>query len=118
MKLNDGHNLFATSLKALTDLSANTADGQPVWRVIYLDLREFTGNGSIDLAHIDRLEIGIVRCTTMPGMDCEVFDNPSFGGPPEQRRHVVSRRVCGGQPAACAVNRLVETGFETVTPNP
>ena len=119
VKLNDGHNLFATSLKSMTDLSANTADGQPVWRVIYLDLREFTGNSSIDLAHIDRLEIGIVRCTTMPGMDCEVFDNPSFGGPPEQHvgtLYLDEFAAVNLRPGA--VNRLVETGFETVTPNP
>ena len=119
VKLHDGHNLFATSLQSMTDLSANTADGQPVWRVIYLDLREFTGNGSIDLAHIDRLEIGIVRCTTMPGMDCEVFDNPSFGGPPEQHvgtLYLDEFAAVNLRPGA--VNRLVETGFETVTPNP
>jgi hypothetical protein len=119
VKLHDGHNLFATSLQSMTDLSANTADGQPVWRVIYIDLREFTGNGPIDLAHIDRLEIGIVRCTTMPGKVCEAFDNPSVGGPPEQHvgtLYLDEFAAVNLKPGA--VNRLVETGFETVSPNP
>ena len=56
---------------------------------------------------------------SMPGMDCEVFDNPSFGGPPEQHvgtLYLDEFAAVNLRPGA--VNRLVETGFETVTPNP
>jgi hypothetical protein len=51
----------------------------PVWRALYMDLRQFTGDGTINLANIVGLEIGIVRCA-----GCEIFDNPSVGGPPEE----------------------------------
>ncbi|MEK7285672.1 MAG: CFI-box-CTERM domain-containing protein, partial [Nitrospirota bacterium] len=77
VKLWDGSQLFTASLKSITDL--------PVWRAIYLDLREFSGNTPINLANITRLEIGLVRCTPTPtDPACEVFDNPQAGGPPQE----------------------------------
>ena len=106
VKIRDTHGLFVAYLKSMTDL--------PVWRAIYIDLREFTGNGTIDLANIVGLEIGIVRCA-----DCEVVNSPAVKEPPEQHfgtLYLDEFAVVNLKPGA--VNRLTETGFETVQPNP
>ncbi|SBT04896.1 exported hypothetical protein [Candidatus Accumulibacter aalborgensis] len=106
IKLRDTNGLFATTLRSMTDL--------PVWRAIYIDLRELSGNGTINLADIVGLEMAIVRCA-----GCEVFDNPSLGGPPEE--HVGTLfldEFAAVDLKPGAVNRLIETGFEAVTPNP
>ncbi|HBY93673.1 MAG TPA: hypothetical protein DEP84_06830 [Chloroflexi bacterium] len=107
VKLQDGAgHLFAVSLKSLTDL--------PVWRPIYIDFRELSGSGELDLTNITHFEIGIVRCS-----GCEVFDNPSLPGPPEEHTGTLfldEFAVLDLKPGAA--NRLVETTFESVAPNP
>lgn len=106
IKLRDSRGLFAVSLKSMTDL--------PVWRPVYIDLREFTGDGGIDLEHIVGLEIAIVRCD-----GCEVFDNPSVGGPQEEHSGTLSiRELAAVDLKPGAVNRLFETDFESVESNP
>ncbi|KFB70065.1 glycoside hydrolase family 5 protein [Candidatus Accumulibacter vicinus] len=105
VKLKDANGLVATVLRSMTDL--------PEWRAIYIDLRELTGNSTINLAKIVGLEIAIVRCA-----HCEVFDNPSLEEPPDE--HVGTLfldefAVVNFKPGG--VNRLVERGFEKVTPN-
>jgi hypothetical protein len=116
VKLNDGSGLFTARLASVTDL--------PVWRAIYVDLREFTGTGTINLANIVGLEIGIARCPLPApmapdaGPACEVPDN-SPGGPSEE--HVATLflgEFAGVDLKPGAPNRLVETGFAAVTPNP
>ncbi|GIK37951.1 MAG: hypothetical protein BroJett011_17840 [Chloroflexota bacterium] len=105
IKLWDGHQLYAITLKSMTDL--------PVWRPIYIDLRELTNVGTINLATISRFEIAVVRCST----DCEVPDVP---GVPTPNEHVGTLyldefglvNLKPGTP-----NRLVETGFESVELN-
>lgn len=64
VKLKDASGLVAVALKSMTDL--------PVWRTIYLDLRELTSDRAIDLSRVTGFEIAIVRCA-----GCEVADNPS-----------------------------------------
>ena len=112
VKLHDGEALFATSLKSMTDM--------PVWRVIYIDLREFTnGDKAINLKNIVRLEIAIVRCDDNPVRGCEVFDNPSVGGPPEEYVGTVFLdEFAAVDLKSGAVNRLIESDFEKVVPNP
>jgi len=105
VKLRDASGLFTTALRSMTDLSA--------WRAIYLDLREFTGTGTIDLAHIAGLEIAVVRCA-----GCEVVDNPSNAGPSEEHAgtlYLDEFAAVDLKPGAA--NRLSETGFETVSAN-
>ncbi len=64
VKLKDASGLVAVALKSMTDL--------PVWRTLYLDLRELTSDRAIDLSRVTGFEIAIVRCA-----GCEVADNPS-----------------------------------------
>lgn len=100
VKLKDASGLFSTVLRSMTDLSA--------WRAIYLDFREFTGTGAIDLAHISGLEIAIVRCA-----GCEVVDDPSNAGPSEE--HVGTLYLdefAAVDLKSGAANRLTETGFD------
>ncbi len=107
VKLRDGAgHLAAISLKSLTDL--------PVWRPIYIDFRELGGSSDLDLTNITDFEIGIVRCA-----GCEVFDNPSLPPPTEEHAGTLfldEFAVLDLKPGAA--NRLVETAFETVVPNP
>ena len=59
-KLFDGNGLWTATLRSTADL--------PAWRPVYIDFREFTCDACgqpLNLAHIQRLEIGILRC------DCE-----------------------------------------------
>lgn len=105
VKLYDGKKLYTVLLASLTDL--------PEWRAIYVDLRQFSEEPAIDLTKIERLEIGIKRCT---GNECETADNPP-GEPTED--HVSTLSI--GEFAAVdlrpgASHRLVATDFETVTP--
>ncbi|KFB67435.1 hypothetical protein [Candidatus Accumulibacter vicinus] len=64
VKLKDASGLVAVALKSMTDL--------PVWRAIYLDLRELSSDRAIDLSRVTGFEMAIVRCA-----GCEVADNPS-----------------------------------------
>jgi hypothetical protein len=107
VKLWDGKQLYAVSLKSMTDL--------PVWRPIYIDLRELAGASTINLATISRIEIGIVRCS---GAGCEIPDVP--GEPPPDPQHVGTLfvdEVALVDLKPGAANRLVESSFEGVVPN-
>lgn len=105
VKLKDAKGgLFTAALKSMTDL--------PVWRPTYIDLREFTGNGSIDLANIASLEIGITRCDA-----CEVFDNPAVGRPARHSGTLFLDEFAVVDLKSLAVNRVVETGLETASAN-
>jgi hypothetical protein len=107
VKLRDGGgHLAAVSLKSITDLLT--------WRPLYIDFRELGSYSEIDLTNITDIEIGIVRCA-----DCEVFDNPSLGGPSEEHTGTLfldEFAVLDLKPAAA--NRLIETTFEDVVPHP
>jgi hypothetical protein len=105
IKLKDASNLYVTSLGSMTDL--------PVWRPIYIDLREFAGSGTIDLTNIVSMEIAIVRCAS-----CEVFDNPSVGQPEEHTGTLYLDELAAVDLKPGGVHRIVETGFEGLTPNP
>ena len=108
VKLWDGHQLYAVTLKSMTDL--------PVWRPIYIDFRELHNAAAMNLATISRIEIAVVRCN---GPDCEVPNVP--GAPVRPAEHTgtlfldefafVDLRPGAG-------HRLVETGFARVNPNP
>jgi hypothetical protein len=107
VKLWDGNQLYAVTLRSMTDL--------PVWRPIYIDLRELTNEGTINLATISRFEIGVVRCL---GPGCEVPDVP--GNPAPEEEHIGTLfldefALVDLKPGA--VNRLVVSGFERVKPN-
>lgn len=67
VKLKSANGLFTARLTSMTDLTQ--------WRAVYIDLREFTGNGTPDLTNIQGLELAIVRCN-----DCEVWNVPAIGG--------------------------------------
>ncbi|PWU02543.1 MAG: hypothetical protein C5B51_20600 [Terriglobia bacterium] len=105
LKLYDGNQLYTVELPSITDL--------PVWRPIYIDFRQFAGSGTINLANIVRFEIGILRC-----VNCEVWNSPQVGGPPEQHMgtmyfdELAAVNLNPGAP-----NRFVENGFAAVTPN-
>jgi hypothetical protein len=107
VKLRDGTGrLAAISLKSLTDL--------PVWRPIYIDFRELGSSGGVSMTNITDFEIGIVRCA-----GCEMFDNPSLPGPSEEHTGTLfldEFAVLDLKPGAA--NRLIETAFETVPPQP
>lgn len=105
VKLRDTNGLFVAPLVSMTDL--------PAWRAIYIDLNQFVGVGRIDLANIVGLEIGIVRCA-----NCEVADSPLVQEPPEEHfgtLYLDEFGLVNLKPGG--VNRLVESGFETVPPN-
>lgn len=103
VKLRDSTDrLRMTTLRSMTDL--------PVWRAIYIDLREF--GSDIDLTSIIGLEIGIVRCA-----NCEAFDNPSVGSPEEHVGTFYLDELAAVDLKPGAANRIVETGFENLTPN-
>jgi hypothetical protein len=106
VKLWDGNQLYAVTLKSMTDL--------PAWRPVYIDLRELTNVGEINLATISRFEIAVVRCFDPI---CEVPDLP---GSPVTNEHVGTLFVdefalVDLKPGA--PNRLVETGFQRVEPD-
>jgi hypothetical protein len=107
VKLRDGGgHLAAISLKSITDLLN--------WRPIYIDFRELGDYSKIDLTNITDIEIGIVRCA-----GCEVFDNPSLGGPSEEHTGTLfldEFAVVDLKPGAA--NRLIKTTFEDVVPHP
>lgn len=107
VKLWDGNQLYAVSLKSMTDL--------PVWRPIYIDLRELAGAGTINLATISRFEISIVRCS---GTDCEIPNVPGDATPDAQHAGTVfvdEFALVDLKPGAA--NRLLESSFEGVVPN-
>jgi len=106
VKLKNGSNgIFTASLNSMTDLA--------VWRPIYIDFREFTGSSPIDLSNITGLEIGIKRCD-----DCEVFDVPAVGQPSEHVGTLMLDEFAVVDLKPGAVNRIVQRGFEIVSPNP
>lgn len=102
VKLKDAADqLHPTSLKSMTDL--------PVWRSIYIDLREF---GTLDLANITGLEVAIVRC-----VDCEVFDNPDVRPAEQHIGTLYLDELAAVDLRPGAANRLVETVFERPIPD-
>ena len=106
VKLRNPGGLFTASLRSMTDL--------PAWRAIYLDFREFTGNGTIDLTNVTGLEIGITRCD-----GCEVADNPAVPLPPDEHTGTLfldEIAVVDLEPGGAY--RVVHGAFEPVTPNP
>jgi hypothetical protein len=70
IKLGDGDSLHSVRLKSVTDL--------PVWRVIYIDFREFSDYPLLDLTAIMSFEIAVVRCAEPV---CEVADIPGSPQP-------------------------------------
>ena len=105
VKIRDTHGLFVVPLQSMTDL--------PVWRAIYLDLREFAGTGTLDLANVVGLEIAIVRCA-----GCEVSDS-SLNAPPEEHSgtlYLDEFALVNLKPGAA--NRVTESAFEAVPPSP
>jgi hypothetical protein len=104
VKLRDGSNrLLAVILRSTTDV--------PVWRPLYIDLREF---GTLDLTNITAFELAIVRCN-----GCEVFDNPSQPPPSEEHKGaLVLDEFAAVNLKPGARNRIVETVFEKIPPNP
>lgn len=67
VKLKAANGLFTARLVSVTDL--------PEWRALYIDLREFTGNGAPDLSSVSGLELALVRAE-----DNEVWNIPGVGG--------------------------------------
>lgn len=106
VKLWDGNQLYAVTLKSMTDL--------PVWRPIYIDLRELTGDGAINLATISRFEIAVARCLDT---DCEVPDVPGSATTNEHVGTLFLDEFALVDLKPGATNRLVESGFENVEPN-
>ena len=106
VKLWDGTGLYAVSLKSMADLS--------VWRPIYIDLRELTPSGSINLATISRFEIGVVRCFDAV---CEVPDVPGSPTPNEHVGTLYLDELALVDLKPGADHRLVESAFESVEPN-
>ena len=108
VKLWDGSQLYAVTLRSMTDL--------PAWRPIYIDFRELHNAGAMNLATISRLEIAVVRCS---GPDCEVPDTPGVPIPPAEHTGTLfldELALVNLRPGA--QHRLIETGFEHVNPNP
>jgi hypothetical protein len=106
VKLWDGNQLYTVTLRSMTDL--------PVWRPIYIDFRELTSGGTINLATISRFEIAVVRCSSA---DCEVPDVPGTPTPNEHVGTLFLDEFALVDLKPSSVNRLVETGFERVEPN-
>jgi len=106
VKLRDtSDHLYTVSLRSLTDL--------PAWRPLYIDLRELGGAGGLDLTRVSGFEVGVVRCS-----GCEVFDNPGASSRTEEHTGIVYIDELGAVDLkAGAANRLVQTTFETTTPN-
>lgn len=107
IKLSDGGPPHAALLRSMTDL--------PVWRPIYIDLREFSDFESLDLTRITSFEIAVVRCD---GADCEVADVPGSPQPANERvgtLFVDELAAVNLKPGA--PHRTVETAFETVSVN-
>jgi hypothetical protein len=107
VKLRNGDNgIFTASLRSMTDL--------PVWRVVYIDFREFVRTGgTLDLTNITGLEIGIARCD-----ECEVWDNPGVGGASEHAGtlHLDEFSIVNLKPGGA--HRVIQTALETATPLP
>lgn len=97
--------LAAISLPSLTDL--------PVWRPIYIDLRELSDIDSLDRHHITHIEIGIVRCDT-----CEVADQPDHPLPPDEHTGTIFvDELAAVNLAPGAAHRVTQTAFAAVTPH-
>jgi hypothetical protein len=106
IKLWDGE-LHQITLPSMTDL--------PAWRPIYIDFREFSDPESLELSQISRIEIAVVRCDDPV---CEVADVPGSPQPTNERvgtlfiDELALVNLNSGAP-----HGVVETAFETVTPN-
>ena len=106
LKLNNGDNHFTASLNSMTDMVS--------WRPVYIDFREFTLTGAkLDLTNITGLEIGIKRCREQ----CEVFDVPAIGRLDEDTGTLLLDEWAVVDLKPGAANRVVQTTFESVTPN-
>lgn len=107
VKLADSDGTLAViSLFSLTDL--------PVWRPVYIDLRELSDIDDLDKSHITHVEIGIVRCNG----SCEVADNPDHPLPPDE--HIGTLFVdelAAVNLAPGAPHRITQTAVAAVTPN-
>lgn len=98
--------LSAISLPSLTDL--------PVWRPVYIDIRELSDIGDLDQEHITHVEIGIVRCND----NCEVADNPDQPLPPDEHTGTLFvDELAVVDLAPGATHRVTQTAFAPVTPN-
>ena len=83
------------------------------WRAVYIDLREFTGNGTPDLANIQGLELAIVRCN-----DCEVWNVPAIGGVADPHTGtMLFDEFAAVDLKPGSAHRVVQTALESVTPN-
>ncbi len=96
--------LSVISLYSLTDL--------PVWRPVYVDLRELSDLGNLDRGHIAHVEIGIVRCE-----NCEAADNPSDPSSDEHTGTLFVDELIAVNLAPGATHRIEQTAVATVTPN-
>ncbi|MFT5196009.1 MAG: hypothetical protein ACI9EW_001582 [Cellvibrionaceae bacterium] len=108
IKPTDRTTLHAVTLESMTDL--------PVWRPIYIDLRELTGTGLLDLTKIPSFEIAIHRCN----IDCEQADFPSDHSTIPSAEHTGTLLIdeCAFvdlKPGA--THRLTPTSIMTVTQN-
>lgn len=97
--------LSVITLHSLTDL--------PVWRPVYVDLRELSDRDSLDLTHITHVEIGIVRCA-----NCEVADNPSNPLPADEHTGALFvDELAAVDLRPGAAQRITQTAVAAVTPN-
>ena len=112
MKLKDDKGtLHSVHLPSLADL--------PAWKVIYIDFRELTGDGTLDRTAITGFELGIVRCDDPAQPSCEVPDRPQDAQPAAQHQGTLfldEFAVVDLKPGA--VHRQTQTRFEEVSSNP
>ncbi len=90
----------------------------PVWRVVYIDLRELECFGSpaacaarppLDLTRITRIEIAVSRCRDGAGNECE---------PGEMTNSIDVDELAAVDLKPGSPRRIVENTFESVTPSP
>lgn len=108
VKLKDaaGH-LHAVALGSMTDL--------PAWRPIFIDFRELTGSGTLDLTQIVGMEIGISRCS---GSGCEVPDLPGSPPPEEHTATMTFDEFALVDLKLGGAHRLTQSSFSEVPANP
>jgi hypothetical protein len=105
VKLKDAaNNLHAVALRSMTDLVA--------WKPIFIDFRELTGGGTLDLTQITGLEIGISRCSF-----CEVPDIPGTTPPDEHTGTLTLDEFAVVNLKPGGAHRLTQTSFAEVPAN-
>ena len=107
----DSDRLYWRTAESVTDL--------PVWRPLYIDLKEFTCFGvedicgsqpPLDVSAITRIEIGASRCVRANEMECET--------PSENSNVLYLDELAAVDLRPGASNRLVQGSLEQVVPNP